>query len=190
MYLLSIIKSRRTVRKYTQEPISKEVLTELVDCARLAPSGQNLQPLEFLLITEQPHLESVFQNIGFAGYIAPHGTPKEGEKPTAYVIVLVKEKESPMAEIDAAAAIENLLIAANALHIGSCWMRNIKRSNLRSLFSIPDEYIISAVVALGYPMEENVTEPYRGDVKYYKDDKGNYHVPKRELTDILHINQF
>jgi len=133
------IMSRRTIRKYQQKPISRDVLEQLIAAARLAPSASNLQPLAYLVIDDPAMLEPVFRLVRWAGYIAPHGNPRDGEKPVAYLVVLADTSiRASGFEHDAGAAIENISLLAWSLGIGSCWIGSVNRDELRSLYKIPD----------------------------------------------------
>lgn len=102
---------RRTIRRFLQKPIPMEMLVKILNAARLAPSAGNLQPCEYVLVTEKDLLDSVFSTLRWARYIAPEGTPKEGERPVAYVVVLVNAKKAAEGgEVDCAAAIENMIL--------------------------------------------------------------------------------
>ncbi|MBO3800366.1 MAG: nitroreductase family protein [Candidatus Brockarchaeota archaeon] len=181
---------RRTIRKFLQKPIPMEILMKLLNAARLAPSAGNLQPCEYVLVTDKALLDSVFSTLKWARYIAPEGTPKEGERPVAYVVVLVNTKKaSEGGEIDCAAAVENMILTAWEEGIGSCWIASINRDRLREILSIPEYCKICFVVALGYRAEEPVIEEMSGDdVRYWKDEEGILHVPKRRLGDIVFMN--
>lgn len=183
---------RRTIRKFLQKPIPMEILLKLLNAARLAPSAGNLQPCEYILVTDKALLESVFSTLKWARYIAPEGTPKEGERPVAYVVVLVNTKKAGEGgEIDCAAAIENMILTAWEEGIGSCWIASVDRNRLREILSIPEYCKICFVVALGYKAEEPIVEEMKDDdVKYWKDEKGVLHVPKRRLNDIAFINSY
>lgn len=166
-----------------------DILTELADCGRLAPSGTNRQPLAFHIVQKQELLEPVFRTLSWAGYIAPEGTPKEGEKPAAYMIVLVRnEFPDPIARYDAAAAIQNMILAAWSYGIGSCWIGSVKRKKLAETLHISEEYYIDSVVALGYPAETPIAEESEETTRYYKDENGVLHVPKRPLNSILFVD--
>lgn len=187
------IKSRRSVRRFRQEPVSKEILLELVEAARCAPSAANRQPLEFVIADSEEQTSQIFAQLAWAGYVRPLRDPPAGKRPVAYIIVLV-HTEKAMAEfgkVDAAAAIENILLAAQGKGIGSCWLGSINRDELREILDIPDKYDIDSVVALGYPDEQPVMEDCKGDsIEYYLNDKDVLHVPKRPLPSITHINKF
>lgn len=184
--------SRRTIRRFLQKPIPMQVLEKLLNAARLAPSGGNVQPCEYVVVTEKDLLDRVFNTLKWAMYIAPAGTPKDDEKPVAYVVVLVNtSKKAEGGEVDCAAAIENMILTAWEEGIGACWMASIDREKLREILSIPEYCKICFVVALGYRAEMPVVEDMKGDdVKYWKDVNGVLHVPKRRLEDIVFLNGY
>ncbi|HZJ83086.1 MAG TPA: nitroreductase family protein [Clostridia bacterium] len=186
MEMMNIIKGRRTIRKYKQDRIAPSILRDLVDGARLAPSAANLQPLQYLVVDDPNLLDKVFQTLSWAGYIKPEGDPKEGEKPVAYVVVLVKGKVGAYTNHDIGAAVQNILLGAWGHGIGSCWFGSVKRDMLAQEFHIPEEMKIDSVISLGYPGEESVYEDEEGSIKYYKDEDNILHVPKRKLKDILY----
>lgn len=182
---------RRTVRRFKQEPIPQEILDRLINAARLAPSAANLQPSEYIVVDEPSLVDQVFSTLRWAAYITPKGNPPEGERPIAYIVVLTNKKKTRMSGVsDAAAAIENILLAAMEEGIGSCWLGSIERETLQKILGIPDHCLIDSVIALGYPQESPVVEEMKDSVKYWKDDRGTLHVPKRKLSDILHRNRY
>lgn len=189
---LEMIRSRRTVRRFRQEPIGREILDRMVDAARLAPSAANRQPCEFLVVDDPARVAEVFPLVRWAGYIAPAGDPPEGQRPTAYILILVdtEKKMEGWAAHDAAAAAMNVIYAAAAQGIGSCWMGAIDRDSLKRLFGIPDRCAIDTLLALGYPSESPVLEPFEDSVQYWKDESGVLHVPKRALASVLHRNEY
>ena len=188
MDIMDIIKGRRTIRKYKQDRIDRAILTDLIDGARLAPSAANLQPLEYIVVDQPDLLDQVFDTLSWAGYIAPHGNPKEGEKPIAYIIVLVTGKSGAFTGHDVGAAVQNILLGAWSYGIGSCWFGSVKRDKLAQALDISDDVKIDSVIALGYPAEKSVWEEEQGSIKYYKDKDNVLHVPKRKLSDICHWN--
>jgi nitroreductase len=191
MSIYEKIISRRTIRQFKPNPISIEILENLVNAGRLAPSGANLQPLEFIVIHDETIKKEVFPCLKWAAYITPDGNPRPGQEPTAYVIILVNEQIRPQGyEWDVGAAMENMILAAWEDEIGSCWLLSIDRDRLRQILSVPENYRIDSVLALGYPAEESVVEILVDSVKYWKDQEGRFHVPKRALKDVLHLNGF
>lgn len=186
-----IVTERRTIRCFKQDKIPDEILKKLINAGRLAPSGFNFQPIEYIIVNNEALVNEVFKNLTkWAGYITPKGNPKEGEKPTAYIIVLVAKDNKPTTANDVGAAIENILLTAWEEGIGACWMGLINIESLREIFKIPDDFLIDCVIALGYKGENPVVEEYKDSVKYWKDNNNVLHVPKKNLKDILHWNKF
>ena len=186
-----LILHRRSIRKFKQDPVPVNILKKLVNAARLAPSGANLQPLEFVVINSKDICDDVFRTLAWAGYISPRGIPGPGERPVAYILVLANtsiRKENY--QWDAGAAMENMILTALAEGIGSCWIGSINRARLAELLGIPPHLVIDSILALGYSAESPKKEILKKDCKYWKDDKGRLHVPKRDLVKIIHFNSF
>ena len=186
MSVYELILKRRTIRKFRQDKIERSVLEKLINAARYAPSASNMQPIKYIIVEEPEKVEKVFQNVKWAAYIAPEGDPKEGEKPVAFIIILVDtEIKDSYYELDIGAAAQNIFLTALEEGIGTCWMSAINRDEIRSIFKIPDRYIINTVIALGYIGENPIAEDETGSIRYYKDKDGVLHVPKRKLEDII-----
>ena len=183
--------ARRTIRRFKPAPVPRDLLERLVNAARLAPSAANVQPLEFVIVDEAGIKAEVFPALKWAAYIAPAGDPRPGEEPAAYVVTVVNSKlREKMFEYDVGAAMENMILAALAEGVGSCWLLSIDRDKLRAVLGVPGEYRIDSVLALGYPAEEPAAEVMGDSCKYWKDAGGRLHVPKRALATVLHVNTF
>ncbi len=189
--IYGLIVSRRTVRRFKPVPIARTILEKIVDAGHLAPSAGNIQPLEFLVVDDDEIRRRVFPCLRWAAYIAPEGNPKPGEEPMAYIFPLanlsVREKGY---EYDVGAAMQNMILAAWAEGIGSCWLISVDRAKIAEILAVPEGYRIDSVLALGYPAESPVMEEFQGSVKYWKDEQGILHVPKRKLKDVIHFNRF
>ncbi|MFC1724124.1 nitroreductase family protein [candidate division KSB1 bacterium] len=190
MDIYEVINKRRTIRKFQQKPIPEDILKKLINTARIAPSGSNMQPLKFIVVNEEEYLKKIFAHVKWAAYLAPGGNPEIDERPTAYIVVCIdNDIRRVTPESDAGAAVENILLAAVAENIGSCWMKAVDRPEIKKILNIPEQYDIDSVVSLGYPKEESVMEELADSIKYWKDEKGIMHVPKRKLDDILFWNK-
>jgi len=192
MGIYETIISRRTIRKYDQKKIEPEILKKIVNAGRLAPSAANLQPLEYLIIDDEDLKKKVFPNIAWAGYIKPEGDPGKGERPAAYIIILADKKINPAPERDIGASVENMNLVAEEEGIGCCWIGAFKAKEINNIISVPVNLSAELILAIGYPLEKPVSEDIEkgSSIKYYKDESGTLHVPKRKLEDILHFNQF
>lgn len=189
MNVYDAILKRRAIRKYEQRPIPEETLRKLINAARLAPQAQNLQPLKYVVVNDPKLRDEVFSCTKWAAQISD-GTPKKGEEPMAYVVILVdKEIKEAGYDVDAGAAGACLMLAAVGEGLGSCWIGSVDRDRLRGILDIPERFSIHTMIALGYPAESPVAEEaVDGSVRYYKDEAGTLHVPKRTLEDVMFLN--
>lgn len=191
MTTYDLILKRRTIRRFLQKDIPKQLLENMLNSARLAPSGSNLQPLEFIAVVAKDLLNPVFMTTKWAGYITPKGTPAAGEQPVAYIVVVINRKIRPSGgEHDCAAAIMNMILTALEQDVGCCWIGSLEKQKLQEILLIPSDYEIDSVLALGYPAEEPVVEEFVDSVKYWKDEQSVLHVPKRKLKNLLHWDGF
>lgn len=191
MTVYEATKKRRTIRRFKQTPIPFEILKKIVNAGRLAPSSANLQPVEYFVVDKPDLIEKVFETLKWAGYISPAGGPPSGKRPVAYIIVLTNiEKNAGHCERDAAAAIENMMLVAFEEGIGSCWLRAVDFDKLNNILGLPEYASIDSVVAFGYSDESPRIEEMQDSVKYWKDEAGILHVPKRKLEDVLFYNEY
>lgn len=177
---------RRTIRKFTQQLIPKQDLLDLVEYARLAAYPGNNQVLKFAIIDKAPLVDTVFENTKWAGYLAD-GTPKEGERPTAFIAVLGDNSIKKSFEVEAGAAVTSMMLGAFDKGIGSCWIGSLNRAGILKILKLSeDDYSLVYVLALGYPAQQSrACEMKNGDIKYFLDEENILNVPKRSLDEIL-----
>jgi nitroreductase len=182
--------SRRTIRKYAPKAVPKEVLLQCVDAARLSPSAANRQPLKYVIVNDNPLLRDVFQTLSWAGYL-PEYQPSEAEMPQAYIVILLDKDLRKEAGHDAGIAAMSITMVAHDNGLGSCILGAINRRKLRTVLNLPESLVIILVVAIGHPAEipalDEVTE---ANIKYWLDQTGVLHVPKRALKDIVRWNRY
>lgn len=187
MNTYKLILKRRTIRKFSQKEIKKSDLLSYINAARLAPSSANLQPLEYILITK--NLGRVFECANWAGYLKD-GSPKKGERPTAYILIISNTKININAKYDVGLALENILLTALEKGVAGCIIGSLNRDKLIKYFNIPKDYIIELAIALGYPKQKSIEDKFEKDIKYWLDEKGVLHVPKRGLKNVVHKEIF
>jgi len=197
-----LITKSRSYRRFFQEvAIDRRILRELVDLARLSPSAANLQPLKYILSCEPKKNALIFQHLGWAGYLKDWPGPAEGERPSAYIIILGDTEIDPAIHCganrltppslwrgcDHGIAAQSILLGAAERGLGGCIIGTVKREELRRALALPARYEILLVLALGKPKETVVIEPVGtgGDIKYWRDNQGVHHVPKRSLDSIV-----
>lgn len=183
-----LIKKNRSYRRFYENfIIERNTLEELVDLARLSASASNKQPLRYILSCEKNKNDLIFPTLAWAGYLKDWSGPGEGEKPSAYIIMLNDTEITNNYWCDPGIAAQSILLGAAEKGLGGCIFASVKRDELRSALKITERYEILYVLAIGKPKEKVVLETVgpEGDIKYWRDNQGVHHVPKRTLEEII-----
>ncbi len=183
-----LIRKNRSYRRFHEDvPIDGETLRGLVNLARLSASAGNLQPLRYILSNSPETNGRIFSCLGWAGYLKDWPGPPEGERPSAYIVILGDTSVSRNFGCDHGIAAQSILLGAVEKGLGGCIIGTVNRRRLRELLDIPERYEILLVIALGRPKEKVVIEEVsEGEsIRYWRDAEGVHHVPKRRLDDIV-----
>ena len=182
-----VLRNRSYRRFYGDYKIEQRVLIELIDLARLSPSGRNLQPLKYLISYKEELNAKIYSMLAWAGYLKDWVGPIESERPTAYIIMMIdKNLTAGTPAIDEGIACQSILLGAVEKSLGGCIIQSVKRTELAEIMNIPESLEIALVVALGKPKEEvKIVAVQNDDIKYYRDGKGTHYVPKRNINDII-----
>jgi len=186
--LEDLIRKNRSYRRFHQDvPVDIETLRALVNLARLSASGSNLQPLKYILSCEPETNARIFPHTRWAGYLKDWPGPAEGERPTAYIVILGDTEIRKSFGCDHGIAAQSIMLGAAERGLGGCMIGSIDRGELRQVLDIPEQYDILLILALGKPKETVVLEAVGpdGDTKYYRDTDGVHHVPKRSLDELV-----
>lgn len=187
MDLLEAIISRRSIRRYQQRPVALEALLKLTDAGRLAATGGNRQPWEFIIVHQKELVETLFPCLA---WLAGDGHPPAGMEPVAYMVILGDPQRSAHYQLDCAAAAQNILVAAQVLGLGSCWLGSVDWRTVRQLLNIPDHLEGFGVVSLGYPAQKVVIEAGMDDRLPKRDEQGVLHLSKRSREELVHLNRY
>jgi nitroreductase len=162
-------------------------LRELVDLARLSPSGANRQPLKFFLSADEATNAKVFPHTLWAGYLKDWPGPGKGERPTAYIVILCDKTISDTPGVDHGIAAQSIMLGAAERGLGGCIIGSIHREKLREALGLAEHLDILLVLALGKPVERVViAQPGAdGDIRYWRDEEHVHHVPKRSLDELI-----
>ncbi len=191
MMLRDLVLQNRSYRTFDEsDPVTREMLLEWVDNARLTPSAVNAQPLKYRLVDTKEGVEKVLPHTAWAGALKDITLPPEGKHPTAFVVIChdTTVRENPASsEKDVGIAAMTLLLSATEAGYGGCMIGAFNRDRVGEVLRIPEKYVPVLLVALGKPDElVFLTEPKDKDnVIYYRDDHNLHFVPKRKLEDIL-----
>ena len=166
MDALEVLKKRRSVREYQDKPIPKDALEKIVDAGRFAATARNVQPWEFVVVTQPEILRKIADLAENARFIAQ-----------AKACIAVFSSDTKYYLEDGCAATVNMLLAATGLGIGSCWVAGDKKpycSEISRLLNAPAAFKLVSMVSLGYPQSKDAFRV----------------VDKRPLTEVIHWEKF
>ncbi|MGC9398372.1 MAG: nitroreductase family protein [Anaerolineae bacterium] len=144
--MLDLIKKRRSIRKYTDEPITDEQIKTLLEAAMAAPSANNRQPWHFIVVRDAGLKKNLAETHPWAGMAAD-----------ASVVFVVTAEETRHWVEDCSAATENLLLAVTALDLGAVWVAvypdDQREAYVRKVLEMPEDLRVLCLVPVGYPAE-------------------------------------
>jgi len=149
MEVFEAIRNRRAVRKFKPDIIPDDILLKILEAARWAPSPFNTQPWEFIIIKDKEALKSI------AGYARYSGYLENAPMAVAVVVPHLNGKFSWINSIGepryaAAMAVQNMMLAAWELGIGTCWV-SIEREKVSQILKVPGTHFVLTVIPVGYP---------------------------------------
>ncbi|WP_319585856.1 nitroreductase family protein [uncultured Desulfobulbus sp.] len=159
--LIDLLRARRSIRRFTKQPVEKEKLDLLLEAALRSPSSKGNNPWEFIVVTEKERLEKL-------AVAKAHGATFLHGAPLAIVVCADPAKSDVWVE-DAAIATTLIHLQATDLGLGSCWVqiRLRQREDLTSsqvyladLLGLPEGMMVLAIVGIGYPVEGKNGHPY------------------------------
>ena len=183
-----LVMNNRSCRRFDGEAsIDRKTLEELVDLARLSPTGANLQPLKFHLSCDAETNALIYPCLAWAGYLEDWPGPVEDERPTAYITILGDERIRKGFGCDHGIAAQSIMLGATEEGLRGCMIGSVERKQMRAALQLPEHFDILLVLALGKPVEKIVLEPLPddGSIRYWRDEQDVHHVPKRSLAEIL-----
>ncbi|MGD9973767.1 MAG: nitroreductase family protein [Desulfatirhabdiaceae bacterium] len=182
-----ILKNRSCRRFYQSRPVDRETLIDLVNLGRLSASAANRQPLKYIISCNMDKNADIFSCLAWAAYLKDWDGPVDGEQPAAYVIILGDTQIANDFNVDHGIAAQSILLGAREKGLAGCMLASVNREKLSRLLNIPEHYKILLAIAIGAPREEVVIDPVGSDgsIRYWRDNSGVHHVPKRELKEII-----
>lgn len=148
--MLENILDRRSIRRYTSEPVTDDEIRAILECAMQAPSAMDARPWQFVVVDDRDTLNALSDNHPYAKMLR--------EAPMCICVCGVQGQIKDYYQQDCAAATMNILIAARELSLASCWMgvapREERMAAVRRVLGIPEEVMPFNLIALGHPAEE------------------------------------
>lgn len=176
-----LIKETRSIRIYDESvQIDRKQLIDMIEAACLAPSGANRQATRFYIVNERGEAEKIWPHLRYAAALKDWDGPAEGERPSALLLLLSKEKTlSAGTAIDMGLAIANARLAATAMGFGSCIFRAFNQEAIEEQFDF-EAYHVNVIVTIGKPAQSVVLENADDapNLNYWMDEDYTHHVPK------------
>ena len=151
---------RRSIRRYTGQPLEQGILQRLLDAATRAPSSGNMQPWEFIVL-ESDDIRKAAVATTYSGYFAGPDNQQSWMLEASAIVAVCTNRRRTMGRYgerlahqsvqDAAAATENLMITATEMGLGTCWVGGVKADVMTKLLGIPEGVQVLSMVAIGYP---------------------------------------
>lgn len=159
MECMEAIKGRRSIRKFKDKTVGKEIIQDLLNAARMAPSAGNLQARDLIVVSNKITRHKLTQ--------AAMGQTFIEQAPVVVVVAANIERSSRIygsrGELysiqDATASIENILLAAHSMGLGTCWVGAFNEDAVREILGIPDKILPVAIIPVGYPDEQPKMPP-------------------------------
>lgn len=164
--VLDLIKARRSIRRYQKRDVPREVIERLIEAARWAPTGANIQPWHFVVVTREDLRKAVGDEARFLFVKSRHVS----EAPA--LIVICGDAKSAFHMVDCSLAGANIIIEATSLGLGTCWIGAFNEARVKEILGIPAEMKVVGIITVGYPAETSAPPPKLG------------------LTEILHWEGF
>ncbi|MDH7481623.1 MAG: nitroreductase family protein [Armatimonadota bacterium] len=145
MDAIECMKTRRSVRVYQDKPIPREIIEDIVDCGRLAATAINIQPWQFIVVQDPGMRKKIADTTDYGKFIAQ-----------APVCIAVFCQDTKYYLEDGSAATQNILNAARAHELGSCWVAGDKKAyapKIGEMLGMPPNYKLVSLVSIGYPIE-------------------------------------
>lgn len=172
MNFLELVKKRQSVRKYSDKPVSKDVLERCLEAARLAPSACNSQPWSFIVV-DSPELKNRVAEAAFSGIYSSNSFAKSAP----VLVVVITEHSKFIASlggyfrgtrynlIDVGVAAEHFVLQAAEEGLGTCWLGFFNEKAVKKILNIPKEKKVDIILSVGYPVDDKIREKSRSPMK-------------------------
>lgn len=188
MALKDLVRANRSYRRFEGGyPISLAMLRELVGLARFCGCGGNMQSLRFALVYEEGDRAAVFPHLRWAAYYRDWDGPAPGERPSGYIVIVGDKQAGGTVVWDGGIAAQTMLLGAVEMGLGGCMIASMDRAGVAEALGLSRPEDVLLVLALGKPAEAVAVAPMPSDgsVRYWRDEAGVHHVPKRDVDDLI-----
>jgi len=181
----NLIQNTRSTRRYKQNiTINPKELEEVIDITRIVASPKNMQPLKYLTVTSKQFVDKISQSATWASKL-PQWDQKEDERPSAYIIILNDTSLDGVPMIDCGITLQTIMLGLKTKGYDSCPLASVNKDLIKELFNLEDNLQPMVGLSIGIS-DENITLTDIEECNdYFRNEKEEHFVPKRELKDVL-----
>ena len=147
MEVFKAIKTRRSIRRYSKDPVSEDLVVKILEAGRWAPSADNSQPWNFIVLKDNKVRRKVAEAATYGKFLADASVG---------IVVVIDPIASKHPVEDGAIATQNMLLAAQALGLGACWIgsyNSVYESRVKEILSVPKDKRLLSIISIGFPAE-------------------------------------
>lgn len=184
-----LLQRNRTYRRFDESiKIDEQQIEHWVESARYTASMRNVQPIKYIIVTDEGICHKLCEAVTWAGYLTDWDGPSIGERPTAFLVQLLDTELSSSARFDEGLQLAAITLSAVEAGYGACITLSFNTADIMRLFQLGEHLFPLSITALGKPIETVVIEDVRidGNIKYYHTPDGTHHVPKRSLEELIY----
>lgn len=189
MTLEELVLNTRSTRGFDESvKVTREQLLSFVDLARQTASTQNKQPLKYFLSYTAENNEKIQGITVWAAALRHLDLPKEGHRPTAFIVVLVDKRmgEPSVFMRDVGIAAQTIMLAATEKGLSGCMIGNFSAQKISAALGLAPELYPALILGLGAGDETVKLVPMQnGEYSYWRDENGVHYVPKRDISEIV-----
>ncbi|MGD6853258.1 MAG: nitroreductase family protein [Candidatus Bathyarchaeia archaeon] len=145
MDVFEAVQARKSIRAYQDKPIPRETLERILEAGRLAPSARNVEPWHFIAVTDKEKRKTLSKGL-YAKFVA--------SAPLVIVVCGDKKASSDWYVVDASLALENMVLTAVSEGLGTCCVGSFKKSDVKVLLRVPENFEVLVMLTVGYPQEK------------------------------------
>ncbi|MDO4691829.1 MAG: nitroreductase family protein [Porphyromonadaceae bacterium] len=189
MQLIELLKRNRSYRRFDRSiRPSQELMSSWIEGLRYTASARNMQPLKYVLVTDDALCHTLSQSVVWAGYLPEWPEPNEDERPTAFVIQILDTRLSSSARFDEGLQLEALGLMAVESGFGACIFLSFDPKRIAAMLDLPEYLTPISIVAIGKPIEEVEVRDVEAeaDIRYYRDEAKRHYVPKRKREELIY----
>ena len=162
MNIKEVFEKRKSIRKFTGEPITEDQIKTIMEAAQIAPSASNRQPYKFIVIKDDEFKKEFRKKASAQRFL---------EKAAVIFVALGSKEREYWYKVDIGIAVQQMTLQTAELGLGSCWIGAFERDKVRELLNVPDDWVIVALLPVGVPAQDPPARPRKSLEELFVNDR-------------------